>query len=419
MRKYILFFFFALFISHGLFAQKVNADSLYKVARQQAFSGNYVKARYFCNEIIQNYPDYYDAYVLKGRTFAWAQQYDSARIVLSKVYYKKPNYSDALSAMIDVEMYAKQYEQAQTLCDQALKSYPYEKDFLEKKSRILLALGKKEEAVVAYNIVKQFNPKDKTLKPLFSNYHDTVYSHKVSVDYVNDKLTLPISRIWEMKSFSYEKATKAGKMIGRLSTGHYMADGINQNSNQFEFEGYPEFSDRSYSFLNYSYSPGPNFPRHRIGLEYFQGLKKEWEASVGIRYLSFIDDNGRTEPVQVLTLSLSKYYHKWWLSFRPYFTTITQGNASSYVLTTRYYPGGADNYFSVEGATGSSPDDPKNYSGGFNAYQLKSTRLKLGIQHMVGKRFQGMVEWGLENQEYLPGKFRENNVLHVRLSYLF
>jgi len=131
MHKFVLFFLFFIFISSNLFAQKVNADSLYKVARQQAFSGNYEKARSLCNQITKAYPDYYDAYVLKGRTFAWSHQYDSARVVLSKVYFKKPNYSDALSAMIDVEMYAKQYEQAQILCDQALAIYPYEKDFLE------------------------------------------------------------------------------------------------------------------------------------------------------------------------------------------------------------------------------------------------------------------------------------------------
>src|ERR1035437_7070793 len=145
MHKFLLFLLLSVLFLPNVIAQRANADSLYIVARQQAFSGNLENARLLCDMITRDFPDYHNAYVLKGKTFTWTQQFDSARVVLSKVYFKDPNNKNALSAMVDVEISARQYEQARTLCNQALKIYPNEKDFLEKKNIALLALGITEE----------------------------------------------------------------------------------------------------------------------------------------------------------------------------------------------------------------------------------------------------------------------------------
>ena len=419
MRRFLFFLLLFGFIIPDVFAQKVNADSLYIVARQHAFSGNFEKTRSLCDQIIHDAPAYYNAYVLKGKTFIWTQQFDSARVVLSKVYFKDPNNKNALSVMIDVEISARQYEQALTLCRQALKIYPEERDFQEKKSTVLLALGITEDAVIPESIVEKVATKEKTIKSPSFNVQKLTFSNRLSVEYFNDQETVPASQTWEMERYAYERITKGVRLMGRVTTGLYMSDGISKRSTQYEFEGSPSFPDRSYSVINYSYSSGSIFPRHRIGLEYFHVLNNDWEASAGLRYLSFMDENDKMQPVQAYTMSVSKYFHKWWLSFRPYFTTITQGSANSYSLTTRYYFSRPNNFFTVEVATGLSPDDPKNYAGGYRAYVLKGTRFKVGLQQMIGQHIQGLVDWGIERHEYASTLFRDDNIVHVRLSYLF
>jgi YaiO family outer membrane protein len=419
MHKFLLFLLLSVLFLPNVVAQKANADSLYIVARQQAYSGNLEKARLLCDVITRDFPDYYNAYILKGKTFTWTQQFDSARVVLSKVYFKDPNNKNALSVMVDVEISARQYEQARILCNQALKIYPNEKDFLEKKNIALLALGITEEIKTPDKVEEKVVPKEKLIKLPTVNLQKPAFSNRLSVDYFNDQETVPYSRIWEMERYGYERIFASGRLISSVTTGHYMADGMSQKSNQYTLEGYRIFSDQSYSLISYGYSPDPIFPRHRIGLEYFKTMKNDWEASAGIRYLSFMDENNKAQPVQSFTLSVSKCFKKLWLSFRPYFTTITQGSANSYSLTTRYYLSRPNNYLSVEVATGLSPDDPKNYAGGYRAYVLKGTRFKVGIQQMMGRHIQGMVDWGIERHEYVSTLFRDDNIVHVRLSYLF
>ncbi|MFN2394151.1 MAG: tetratricopeptide repeat protein, partial [Bacteroidales bacterium] len=81
-----------------------NPDITFNRARELAHNQLYSQARELCDEILKSYPDYHDAAILKGRTFAWEGDYDQAREILNEVRKKAPGNKDALYALIDVEI---------------------------------------------------------------------------------------------------------------------------------------------------------------------------------------------------------------------------------------------------------------------------------------------------------------------------
>jgi hypothetical protein len=63
-----------------------------------------------------------------------------------------------------------------------------------------------------------------------------------------------------------------------------------------------------YLYLNYGYSWGEFFPRHRAGFEPFLTLPKNWEISLGGRYMMYEPEENISTDVFILTGSVSKYH---------------------------------------------------------------------------------------------------------------
>ncbi len=128
------------------FSQKIDADSLYLKARDEAFSGNYNNARKMCRELLSIYPSYYDATALIGKTYAWEHKTDSARKMLLPLLDIEPDSYDVLTLLVDNAIWGQQYDEAISYADKALVYYPNDADILYKKANAFYLRGNNVEA---------------------------------------------------------------------------------------------------------------------------------------------------------------------------------------------------------------------------------------------------------------------------------
>jgi YaiO family outer membrane protein len=121
-------------LTTGFAQQKPDADALFLTARDAAFSERWSEARKICRELLSYYPEYYDATILMGRTYAQELKTDSARTVISPLLDMEADNYDVLTLLADNEIWGGQYDQALNFIDRALGFYPADEDFLYKKA---------------------------------------------------------------------------------------------------------------------------------------------------------------------------------------------------------------------------------------------------------------------------------------------
>ena len=115
---------------------KPDADALFTKAREAAFADQWAEARKICRQLLSFYPNYYDATILMGSTYAWELKTDSARMVVQPLLNVEPDNYDVLTLLIDNEIWGSQYDKALEFIDWALGFYPSDEDFLYKKADV-------------------------------------------------------------------------------------------------------------------------------------------------------------------------------------------------------------------------------------------------------------------------------------------
>lgn len=120
---------------------KINYDAGIALAHELAVDGNYEVARLLCYRILQDVPEYFDAYFIIANTYAWDDHLDEAR----KFYYKVFEYNngniDAFNQLITMELWEGDATEAIDLANMALKHHPDNSDVLMKKAKALIMLG--------------------------------------------------------------------------------------------------------------------------------------------------------------------------------------------------------------------------------------------------------------------------------------
>jgi len=411
---YLLTFFLSFTTLTSLIAQKDLQNDpafLYQRAREAAFRGNHDSARMICQQILGTHPEYDDARVLMARTYGWDNQYDSARLLLNKVISRKYDHYDALLALADVELWAQNFKQAVRYVYAGLSFFPNDPEFLKRQQLIEERQSVKDTALLPSTDTAAttgvFNPPDQL--PCID---------ALLFDYYFDYFKTPYFHRWHMLSMGYSHLTSSGKLIGRLNTGQDVNDGehlFSDPSLQAELDFYPRLTKNSYLYLNYGYGIGSFFPQHRAGLEYFRGLPKGFEVSVGFRYM-FWDNH-----FLFATGSLSKYFGLNYVSFRPYIAIAGKAASNSYILTYRRYLILPDNYIFIMLGTGDSPDQPYNLVNDYGKYN--STRIRTGWQIRF-ERILWHFSVGYQYEEYRDfisarNAYRNRYDLNLGLEYCF
>jgi len=310
-------------------------DVAYRTARSLAFEGKRDAARDSLRLILNAYPNYTDVHTLLAKTYSWDGNFEEARKHFNRITSEDRKNKEAWEATINNEMYSENYATALGLTNKALLYLKEDEKLLALKAE----LERKIEAAYSVPDTAMPNKETTTEKALYKN---TVafYSAADMFDVVFDPMYY--------SGVEYIHETKIGKIIPRINySNRFDIDGI-----QYEVDLYPKLSKMFYGYLNYGYSNADIYPNHRMGAELYANLPKSMEASLGMRYLDFVDSQ-----VSIYTGSVGMYRGNYYFSLRPYLTPRTNSTIGiSGMLTARKYLKDADNYIGFNGGMGFMPE---------------------------------------------------------------
>jgi YaiO family outer membrane protein len=392
--------------------KNIDVDELFIKARTIASQGNRKEAREICRVILKKKPGYHDVRVFFGHLYALDKEYDSARRELQQVIKEKPDHIDARNALIDVDYWSGNFRQALIFCNEGLKTYPDNEDFLLRKARILLKLEDYKVASVIIRQLLKIKPSNKEALQLLERIQYSSQQHKVSLSYRYDTFGRGESSYgpWHLFSFELSRKFKRGSIIGRVNQARRNFGSEVMSGSQFEIDAYPKITKRMYAYLNAGYSSSFVFPKYRLGGEIYTGLPASFELSLGVRYLNFVSSS-----VLIYTGNLGKYYKNYWFSFRPFITSKPSGLSFSGIFLIRRYFSDADNYLTLLAGFGSSPMEIFYIE---DIERLNSYKIELELQKMITRAF--LIRFGIrfEREEFRINQFGNRLTLSLALQQL-
>ncbi len=380
--------------SLNVVGQDISADEHFKNARTAAFENdNYIEAIRLSKLALARNPGYTEIQVFLGRVYFWNKQEDSSLLVLKSAVEKEPAYEEATIALADVEYFGDRFSSALYYLEAGLKYHPNSPELKLRKAKSLAGLKRYTEAARLTDSLLKADPKNINARSLANMINDYSAVNKIGISYDRTGFDKQFADPWQLVSVDYTRQAAAGSLTGRINYARrHQSSGV-----QVELDAYPRISKTFYAYTNLGYSADmPVFPKFRAGFSLYANLPRSFEADAGFRYLNFDNDTW------MYTLSLGKYYKNFWFNGRTYLTPANSRISQSYTLTGRYYLGGADDYISVFGGRGISPDDRILAVQLNNSYKLISSRIGAGYKFTVGKLNIFNFSATFENVEYLP-----------------
>ena len=335
MRTSIYILIFQCFVVMGLTAQEISyngdPDAAYFAARELAFAGNHISARDTLEQILERYPDYSDVRSLLAKTYSWDANYDEARKHLNRITSVDRENKEAWIAAIKNEIYAQNLHIALGLANKALIYLPKDGELLTMRGELTEKLNHTE--------AKAEENKESSEAESFTN-QIAIYNAFDVFDIVYDPMIY--------SGLEYTRETDAGKIIPKVN----YANRFDTHGLQYEMDFYPELSKMFYGYLNYGFSDSSIFPKHRLGVEIYANLPKSMEASLGMRYLDFLD-----QQTTILTGSYGLYKGNYFASLRGYLTPTENGSPGlSGTFTGRKYLKSKDQYLGFLLSVGFIPE---------------------------------------------------------------
>ena len=139
-------------------------EKLFLIAREKAFNNQREKARLLCNYILNAYPNYTDARILKGRTLAWDGSYKEAEKEFLSAIKRSPFYDDPYLAILDLYWWSSQDEKGVEIGKKALKNNIKNPIISFKLAKAYDRLNKKAAAIKILDSLIKIHPKNKEFK---------------------------------------------------------------------------------------------------------------------------------------------------------------------------------------------------------------------------------------------------------------
>ena len=397
-----------LFFTCPLIAQEnLSSDELFQQARTAAFDQkNYKLAIELSRKALTRSPGYADIRIFLGRIYTWSDKVDSARIEFEEVLRQDLQNEDASSAYADLEYWNDNPAKALSICEDGLKFHPQSKVLLLRKAKSLVELKRLQEANTVVNLLLKEDPKNAAGRSLSDKIKDRASKNKLGISYDFIGFDKQFNNPWHLASVSYSRSTSFGSVIGRINYANRFTNG----AIQFETDAYPRISKTFYSYISGGVSNKSGvFPQYRAGFSLYANLPKSFEAEAGFRYLYF------SNATWIYTGSIGKYVKNYWFNLRTYLTPGNNNISQSYSLTTRYYFGGAEDFFSFGLKTGISPDDRSNNIQLGSVYKLKSNGISAAWSKTIKQLNTILVSGAWLNQEYLQKTF--GNQFNFEITY--
>ncbi|TDO05484.1 YaiO family outer membrane beta-barrel protein [Sunxiuqinia elliptica] len=401
------------FVTFQANAQDYTSDELFQMARTAAFEeDDYPKAIKLSKQALEISPDYSDIRIFLGRIYTWTDRQKEAREAFRYVLERYPGHEDASMAITDLEYWNDNNQAALEYCNKGLEKHPDSEGLLLKKARILNNMKRFDQAYqVAENLLEQ-HPENDEARSLQRTIRYDSAKNKLSVSHdfswFDSKYPAHLhDSPWHIVGVDYSRYTKIGSVIGRVNWGRR----FDNTAFQYEIDSYPYLAKNIMAYMNVGFSDqSAVFPRFRAGMSLYFSLPKAFEAEAGARFLRF------SSNTWIYVASVSKYYKSYWFNLKTYLVPGNEKISHSYTMTTRYYTGGADDYWKFSFGYGLSPDDAVSVQNYISDYRLKSAHIGLGFRKSI-KRFNVI---GL-SASYINQEFRKDqkgNQINTSVTYI-
>lgn len=398
--KIIYIFIIAALLWSPLLIAQVNTDSIFDAAIQQAKNKEYNHARINAKKVFKIHPDRQDVAIFIANVYGWDGKHDSAKIYIKKAHVLNRKSKELYDTWLNVLLWNGEYKNLLKIADQA-ERYKYKDKYnlILKRCYAYKNMGEYGKGVGLFDYEKN-KPFLDSIK-VYNVYRDMLkkdrpkaVSGMYTIDFFNDG-TDP----HHLAYIDYAFKIKRNTAIVRLN----YANRFGENGLQIEADYYHLLKKRRYLYFNYGKSlVNSLFPIHRAGAEYYFPLKKNFEASIGARYLYFTSNH-----VAIITGHLGKYYKSFWFSLRPYYTIQEIGNSIAIVANARKYGKDPLEYWGLELAYGNNPDERYLLDPSGNYLSLNSFRVKVEKNIVVRKRDEFRISLGISHEETFKNKYRD------------
>jgi len=346
-----------------------------------------------------------DLMVVIANNYAWQEKTDSALIYLEKA--KQINYynDDLFDSWLNVLLWSHRYESLLETCRIAEQyKYSHTENLLRKKMVAYTELRDYDEGIELFKA-----PGNKE----FLKLDDISYMYN---NLIMKRNTNVVQAFYSIDCFDHNApqhlanlgyAFKVGKHSLALRANY--ADRYHMNDVLLESDFYLQMNNKSYMYFNYGYAFDASlFPRHRAGYEYYMPLEYKMEASIGARYMKYINSE-----VFIATGHLEKYMGNHWVAFRPFYVMQDNGNSFTLLANYRFYGKNPLNYWGVELTYGNSPDDSRATMENAVFNNLDAYKIKLERNFMLNSISDVRIGIGYIREEYITSKFRNRYLIEV------
>ncbi|MEM9143099.1 MAG: YaiO family outer membrane beta-barrel protein [Bacteroidota bacterium] len=409
-RKALIYPLICFSFLYGL-GQKIDTDSLLqqgiKSFRGEAYTTAIMQGRLGIKEA----PEYYDFYLLLGRTFARTGKKESALYYFQQVVERAPIYREAFHELVQLYMRSKAYVDALGVVEKALAHYPDSKAFSMSKLKIVQLLGD-ESAVWEYlQELLQKYPGDINLQQLYKEKKARYSSDRIGVDYSYSFFNRDGAGPWHLTGIQYIRERKPFSLVGRINYANRRAQGESLRSGyQFVLESYVKTGEKGNSYISASYSADPVFPEFLLFYSYIHNFDSGWETDIGTRYIR----TSMGTDVYVGTLGVGKYLGSSWLNLQSFLFFDNGQTYPAFTGTWRYYFNTKYDYIGLLAGYGSSPDESPNIIQFDERAALDSYRAGALCSKLLGQHFILGLQCIYNRQEYVPN--RKQNQFDVFLS---
>ncbi|MEO1012345.1 MAG: YaiO family outer membrane beta-barrel protein [Bacteroidota bacterium] len=394
--------------------QQIDTDSLLREGIKS------LKEKEYSNAIAQGRlgitlaPDYYDFYMLLGRTFSKTEKLESAKYYFEKVVEQAPIYKEAFTHLARLHIQSGEYTHALNIVELAIAQYPDAKEFHLSKLKIL-QLQENPISFEEYLVqLMEKYPEDHNLKQRFKESRAKHSSDRIGIDHSFSFFNREGAGPWHLTGVQYIRERKAFSLIGRINYTDRRAQGESVRSGyQYVLESYIKTGKKGNSYLSASYSSDPVFPELLLFYSYIHNFDSGWETDIGGRYIKTSIDT----EIYVAALGIGKYVGSSWLNLQPF---LFFDNGQIYPALTanwRLYLDTKFNYLGLLAGYGSSPDESPNIIQFDERAALDSYRVGAVLSKSVGQRFILGFQFIYNRQEYVPDRKQNQFDAFLSLQY--
>ncbi|TRX62375.1 YaiO family outer membrane beta-barrel protein [Carboxylicivirga sp. M1479] len=384
---------------------QINCDSLFNVAIDHARVKEYSEAIDKASIVVVADSSRNDVRLFIANVYAWQSEYSESKRIIQEVYTASPANEDLYTTWLNVLLWNKEYVQLLKTVKIAVDNqYGNQHNLTMKEALAYKGLKQYSGGIRAIN--QQSNLLDSAdVIDLYKSLMNLDKSNVISLYYKLEVFDQESIDPQHLGYVEYGLNNKREIWILRLN----YANRFDLQDFQPEVDWYHNFDNGNYFYANYGFGFGNSlFANHKIGFEYYLPFGKGNEASLGVRYLVFPD-----EDAVVTTGSISKYIANWWISARPYVAIKDGGYNFTGLLKARLYDNNPINYWGMELSYGNSPDDLYFYSIGKNNEWHDAYRLRLERNMSLGKVNELRVSAGYGHEEIKTGLFRDRFIFDI------